>query len=83
MRVQTLFAACASLHHPSYALGILDIRCRMLMLAEAASIPVAEVPIGWHEVQGSKLNVLWDSLGMAWGLFVLRAAWAMGVYSRT
>lgn len=55
----------------------------MLMLAEAASIPVAEVPIGWHEVQGSKLNVLWDSLGMAWGLFVLRAAWAMGVYSRT
>ncbi|KAL8732261.1 MAG: hypothetical protein Q9166_002833 [cf. Caloplaca sp. 2 TL-2023] len=55
----------------------------MLMLAEAASIPVAEVPIGWHEVQGSKLNVLWDSLGMAWGLFVLRAAWAMGVYKRT
>ncbi|KAL8778852.1 MAG: hypothetical protein Q9213_007206 [Squamulea squamosa] len=55
----------------------------MLMLAEAAAIPVVEVPIGWHEVQGSKLNVLWDSLGMAWGLFVLRAAWAMGVYSRT
>ncbi|KAL8965522.1 MAG: hypothetical protein Q9183_003807 [Haloplaca sp. 2 TL-2023] len=55
----------------------------MLMLAEAAAIPVAEVPIGWHEVQGSKLNVLWDSLGMAWGLFVLRAAWAMGVYKRT
>ncbi|KAL8796317.1 MAG: hypothetical protein Q9182_007391 [Xanthomendoza sp. 2 TL-2023] len=55
----------------------------MLMLAEAASIPVAEVPIGWHEVQGSKLNVLWDSLGMAWGLFILRAAWAMGVYRRT
>ncbi|KAL8769257.1 MAG: hypothetical protein Q9209_004758 [Squamulea sp. 1 TL-2023] len=55
----------------------------MLMLAEAATIPVVEVPIGWHEVQGSKLNVLWDSLGMAWGLFVLRAAWAIGVYSRT
>lgn len=55
----------------------------MLMLAEAAAIPVAEVPIGWHEVQGSKLNVIWDSLGMAWGLFILRAAWAMGVYRRT
>lgn len=55
----------------------------MLMLAESASIPVAEVPIGWHEVQGSKLNVLWDSIGMAWGLFILRAAWAMGVYRRT
>ncbi|KAI4086268.1 MAG: hypothetical protein LQ344_007686 [Seirophora lacunosa] len=55
----------------------------MLMLAEAAAIPVAEVPIGWHEVQGSKLNVLWDSLGMAWGLFILRAAWATGIYRRT
>ncbi|KAL9598022.1 MAG: hypothetical protein Q9219_004778 [cf. Caloplaca sp. 3 TL-2023] len=54
----------------------------MLMLAESASIPVVEVPIAWHEVQGSKLNVLWDSLGMAWGLFILRAAWAMGVYKR-
>ena len=47
----------------------------MLMLAELADIPVAEVPIGWHEVKGSKLNVLWDTLGMAWGLAVLRAAW--------
>ena len=52
------------------------------MLAEAAKIPVVEVPIGWKEVTGSKLNVLWDSLGMAWGLAVLRAAWALGVYKR-
>lgn len=55
----------------------------LLMLAEAAKIPVVEVPIGWKEVTGSKLNVLWDSLGMAWGLAVLRAAWALGVYKRT
>ena len=54
----------------------------MLMLAESAGIPVAEVPIGWQEVKGSKLNVLWDSLGMAWGLAVLRAAWGLGVYRR-
>ena len=54
----------------------------MLMLAELAGIPVAEVPIGWHEVNGSKLNVLWDSMSMAWGLFILRAAWSMGVYRR-
>ncbi|KAL9053142.1 MAG: hypothetical protein Q9162_004939 [Coniocarpon cinnabarinum] len=52
----------------------------MLMLAEAAKIPMVEVPIGWKEVGGSKLNVVWDSLGMAWGLAVLRAAWAVGVY---
>ena len=45
-------------------------------------IRVAEVPIGWHEVGGSKLNVMWDSLGMAWGLALLRACWMLGVYRR-
>ncbi|KAF2270248.1 hypothetical protein CC78DRAFT_528729 [Lojkania enalia] len=54
----------------------------MLMLAESASIPMREVAIGWKEVMGSKLNVIWDSLGMAWGLAVLRASWALGVYKR-
>ncbi|PGH13931.1 hypothetical protein AJ79_03346 [Helicocarpus griseus UAMH5409] len=55
----------------------------MLMLAEFAGIPVAEVPVGWREVKGSKLNVVWDSLGMAWGLAILRTAWGFGVYRRT
>ncbi len=70
----------------------------MLMLAESApfvtgagekensgrspGIKVAEVAIGWKEVGGSKLNVLWDSLGMAWGLAILRASWMVGVYRR-
>lgn len=67
----------------------------MLMLAESApagpggklgatkpGIRVAEVPIGWQEVGGSKLNVMWDSLGMAWGLALLRASWMLGVYRR-
>jgi dolichyl-phosphate beta-glucosyltransferase len=70
----------------------------MLMLAESAplimatgekenvgtgaGIQVAEVPIGWKEVGGSKLNVLWDSLAMAWGLAILRASWMVGVYRR-
>ncbi|KAL5337180.1 nucleotide-diphospho-sugar transferase [Aspergillus crustosus] len=54
----------------------------MLMLAEFARIPVAEVAVDWREVGGSKLNVLKDSVGMAWGLAVLRAAWSVGVYRR-
>ncbi|ELR03506.1 hypothetical protein GMDG_01257 [Pseudogymnoascus destructans 20631-21] len=45
-------------------------------------VRVAEVPIAWQEVGGSKLNVLWDSIGMAFGLAVLRASWALGVYRR-
>lgn len=55
----------------------------MLMLAESANIGMAEVAVGWKEVKGSKLNVIWDSLGMAWGLAILRVAWAIGVYRRT
>lgn len=54
----------------------------MLMLAESADIAMIEVAIGWKEVVGSKLNVVWDSIGMAWGLAVLRAAWGLGVYTR-
>jgi dolichyl-phosphate beta-glucosyltransferase len=65
----------------------------MLMLAESAprapgqpkngpGIRVKEVPIGWKEVGGSKLNVMWASIGMAWGLAVLRASWMLGVYRR-
>lgn len=54
----------------------------MLMLAESADIPMIEVAIGWKEVKGSKLNVVWDSLGMAYGLALLRLAWGTGVFKR-
>lgn len=54
----------------------------MLMLAEFAGIPVVEVAVGWREVKGSKLNVVRDSVGMAWGLAVLRVCWAVGIYRR-
>lgn len=54
----------------------------MLMLAESANIPMVEVAIGWHEVMGSKLNVIKDSIGMAVGLAFLRLAWGTGIYRR-
>ena len=54
----------------------------MLMLAEGADIPIVEVPIGWKEVVGSKLNVVRDSVGMAIGLATLRAGWGFGMYRR-
>lgn len=52
----------------------------MLMIAEFSSIPVAEVAIDWKEVTGSKLNVVWDSLGMAYNLALLRICWFTGMY---
>ncbi|KAF2481682.1 nucleotide-diphospho-sugar transferase [Neohortaea acidophila] len=52
----------------------------MLMLAESSHIPMVEVAIGWHEVSGSKLNVIKDSIGMAIGLAMLRVGWGLGIY---
>lgn len=54
----------------------------MLMLAESAHVPMVEVAVGWKEVKGSKLNVVWDSLGMAWGLALLRVGWGLGFYRK-
>ena len=54
----------------------------MLMLAEGADIPMVEVPIGWKEVIGSKLNVISDSIGMAVGLAMLRIGWGLGLFRR-
>ena len=54
----------------------------MLMLAESAEIPMVEVPIGWKEVTGSKLNVVKDSIAMAIGLALLRICWGVGIYRR-
>jgi dolichyl-phosphate beta-glucosyltransferase len=43
---------------------------------------MVEVPIGWKEVTGSKLNVIKDRIGMALGLALLRVAWGSGIYRR-
>lgn len=50
----------------------------ILLLAQNLGVPVKEVSVGWREVEGSKLNVIWDSVGMARDLLVLRGNWALG-----
>ena len=50
----------------------------VLLLAKQLRIPVAEVPIQWHEVSGSKLNVMVDSLQMLRDLLILRANVLLG-----
>lgn len=52
------------------------------VIGSSSGIRVAEVPIGWHEVDGSKMNLMKDSIGMAYGLAVLRFSWMLGVYRR-
>jgi len=50
----------------------------LLLLAKQVGIPVEEVPIEWHEVSGSKLNVVTDSLQMLRDLLILRANLLLG-----
>ena len=50
----------------------------LLLLAKQLSIPVAEAPIEWHEVAGSKLNIVKDSLQMLRDLMVLRGNQLVG-----
>ncbi|GAB1318869.1 dolichyl-phosphate beta-glucosyltransferase [Madurella fahalii] len=52
------------------------------VIGTSYGIKVAEVPVGWHEVDGSKVNLVQDSIRMAIGLAVLRASWMLGVYRR-
>ncbi|ROW16824.1 hypothetical protein VPNG_01716 [Cytospora leucostoma] len=52
------------------------------IIGVAPGIRVAEVPIDWHEVEGSKMSLIRDSINMALGLAILRGSWMFGVYRR-
>lgn len=52
----------------------------LLLRAKQLRIPVGEVPVGWHEVAGSKLNVITDSLQMLRDLIVLRVNFLLGTW---
>lgn len=53
----------------------------ILIIAMRNLIPVLEVPISWHEVEGSKVELARDSIKMAIDLVVMRIAFILGVYS--
>ncbi|KAL7424939.1 dolichyl-phosphate beta-glucosyltransferase [Cryptotrichosporon argae] len=63
------------LHLPRWSF---DVELLLLAALVAPPLPVAEIAIQWHEVQGSKINLGRDSLGMARDLLVLRANLALG-----
>ncbi|KAF8159375.1 Alg5-prov protein [Crassisporium funariophilum] len=50
----------------------------LLLLAKQLRIPVAEVAIEWHEVAGSKLNVVTASVQMLRDLLIVRANHILG-----
>lgn len=55
----------------------------LLLLAKQLRIPVAEVPIDWHEVAGSKLNVVTASVQMLRDLLIVRANLLVGRWKAT
>ncbi|KAF9454380.1 glycosyltransferase family 2 protein [Macrolepiota fuliginosa MF-IS2] len=65
-------------HLPSW---IFDVE--LLLLAKQLRIPAAEVPIDWHEVAGSKLNVVTASLQMLRDLLIVRANLLLGRWKAT
>ncbi|GAA6063988.1 hypothetical protein JCM10212_002420 [Sporobolomyces blumeae] len=62
-----------ALHSPGW---IFD--CELLLLAEVSGVPLREVGVRWHEVGGSKLDVVWDSARMARDLLVIRGNHLVG-----
>ncbi|GAA6027220.1 hypothetical protein JCM8097_002497 [Rhodosporidiobolus ruineniae] len=62
-----------SLHSPGW---IFD--CELLLLALRCGVPVREVGVKWHEVEGSKLDVVTDSIRMARDLLVIRGNYLTG-----
>ncbi|KDE02236.1 hypothetical protein MVLG_07193 [Microbotryum lychnidis-dioicae p1A1 Lamole] len=66
-----------SLHSPSW---IFD--CELLLLASLAGVPLREVGIRWHEVDGSKVDLIKDSIKMAVDLLVIRGNYLFGRWKR-
>lgn len=46
--------------------------------SDTLPLPVCEVAVEWKEVEGSKIDLLKDSIGMALDLLVIRLNYAMG-----
>src|SRR5437660_364989 len=44
----------------------------MLLIAQYFKIPIAETPVSWHEIDGSKVSLIKDSIQMALDLLTIR-----------
>ncbi|KAJ2766400.1 dolichyl-phosphate beta-glucosyltransferase [Coemansia nantahalensis] len=50
----------------------------ILLLARYQRIPLVEVPVNWHEVAGSKMSIVRDSIQMALDLLAVRLNYLLG-----
>lgn len=52
----------------------------ILILGLKKKMQISEIPISWHEVDGSKMNLKLDSLMMAKDLIIIRLSYMLGIY---
>ncbi|KAI8869963.1 hypothetical protein GQ42DRAFT_163068 [Ramicandelaber brevisporus] len=53
----------------------------ILIIAKKMRIPIAEVPVNWHEVDGSKVSIIRDSIQMAFDLLMIRLNYLLGLWT--
>lgn len=52
----------------------------MLYIAQTLNIPIAEIPVNWTEMEGSKLVPLWSGLQMARDLLFIWLRYSIGAW---
>mmetsp|Transcript_7274 Transcript_7274/g.9212 ORF Transcript_7274/g.9212 Transcript_7274/m.9212 type:complete len:329 (+) Transcript_7274:81-1067(+) len=52
----------------------------VLLIGELQKMSMKEIPVNWQEVDGSKIDIAKDSIGMAIDLVVTRLAYLLGIY---
>ncbi|KAI8970246.1 nucleotide-diphospho-sugar transferase [Mycotypha africana] len=58
---------------------IFDIEC--LMIAQIQKMPISEIQVTWHEIDGSKVNLMVDSMKMAIDLLLIRLNYVFGFWT--
>ncbi len=51
-----------------------------LYIADELNIPVAEMMVDWKDVEGSKVDVLWDSIAMLRDMVLMRMLYTGGIW---
>lgn len=76
-----MFTANATEHiFPRQTIKRFGFDIEVLFIARKAGFAIAEVPVNWSDVAGSKVNLLRDSTHMFFDLLAVRRNWLMGRY---
>jgi dolichyl-phosphate beta-glucosyltransferase len=53
----------------------------LLYLATHQGVPLVEVPVQWEEVDGSKVDMLADTMSMARDLVLIKLCYTFGIWT--